>query len=612
MKKSKWFANALILLLILQLILPVQTTVAKSTTQLSHNQISVTNNYGKSDLIHLNRLKKGDVIRVYNAHGKRLKTQTTRTKSISIYIKQLSVNAGKIAITLTHPHMNTSKKVTMPYYSEYSARLSSKNISVKNYVKHADTINVGGIGKGYTIRIYNSKGHLLKKQTAKGSSTTIYINQLGTYAGKISITSTRTYRRTSLKTYITFSAEQTPPLSAKQISVANNRTNADVVTIKGLKKNDQLRVYNLKGQKIAAGISVGSILKLYVRQLGMLSGKIYVTVTKSKLLQSSKTAVTYRSEPIVRQSMMTAYAYPITDAVNKQIKARSQTDKDYNKFIIKDALNITKDTAVVKATPDTKDKDKWNVRGGPSTGNWIITQVAKGKKVYSVRRVNNTSWYQIDFQTGWVNAGPSDIRYYLNPSNFKSGTASYFQFLKLSSSTSVSADEVNRKILAGRGILAGKGAAFIKAANQQHINEIYLIAHAILETGSGRSDLAKGYEVKTVSGKKVKPRIVYNMFGIGAIDSDAERKGSEYAYTHGWFTPEAAILGGAEFIGNQYINNVDYHQDTLYKMRWNPAHPAIHQYASDIGWAVKQTSLIKGLYDQLSSYSIKFDIPKYR
>jgi beta-N-acetylglucosaminidase len=502
--------------------------------------------------------------------------------------------------------------VYVPYYSEYSAKLTTGKIKIKNDTRILDSIYVSGIGKGYVIRIYNSRGYLLKAQTSKSSSMTLFVNQLGAFSGKISLTSTRPYRRTSAKTYVAYAAEQTPSLFANQISVTNNRGMSDVISIKGLKKEDVIRIYQSNGKQIVSKISEGYSTKLSVNQLGTFSGKIYVTVTRPKLLQSSKTTAAYKSEPIVKQSLSTVYPYTMNDAVTKQIAARSQTDKNYNKFIIEDALQVSNDTGVIKATPDPKDKDKWNVRGGPSTENWVITQIAKGNKVYSVRRVQNTSWFQIDFKTGWVNASPSDIRYYLNPFNAKSGTTSYYQFLKLSSSTSVNIDEVNSKILAGRGILTGKGAVFIKAANQQHINEIYLIAHALLETGNGSFQLAKGIRVTKVNGKSVTPKLVYNMFGIGAVDSDPVKEGSEYAYTQGWFTPETAIMGGAKFIGDKYINNSTYHQDTLYKMRWNPANPAIHQYASDIGWAVKQTSFIKSLYDRLSSYSIKFDIPKYK
>ena len=43
--------------------------------------------------------------------------------------------------------------------------------------------------------------------------------------------------------------------------------------------------------------------------------------------------------------------------------------------------------------------------------------------------------------------------------------------------------------------------------------------------------------------------------------------GPRFAYDAGWFSPEAAIMGGAKFIAQGYISSG---QDTLYKMRWNP------------------------------------------
>ncbi|ECD6517482.1 mannosyl-glycoprotein endo-beta-N-acetylglucosamidase, partial [Salmonella enterica subsp. enterica] len=132
-----------------------------------------------------------------------------------------------------------------------------------------------------------------------------------------------------------------------------------------------------------------------------------------------------------------------------------------------------------------------------------------------------------------------------------------------------------------KGILAGKASAFVTAANAYGINEIYLISHALLETGNGTSTLANGV--------KVNGKTVYNMYGIGAYDGSAISSGAQYAYNAGWFTPEAAIIGGAKFIAQGYVNAG---QDTLYKMRWNPdaaekTGNATHQYASDIGWATK-------------------------
>ena len=43
-------------------------------------------------------------------------------------------------------------------------------------------------------------------------------------------------------------------------------------------------------------------------------------------------------------------------------------------------------------------------------------------------------------------------------------------------------------------------------------------------------------------------------------------------------------------------------QDTLYKMKWNPAYPENGNYASDIGWAYKQVNNISNLYGLIDYY----------
>ena len=76
-----------------------------------------------------------------------------------------------------------------------------------------------------------------------------------------------------------------------------------------------------------------------------------------------------------------------------------------------------------------------------------------------------------------------------------------------------------------------------------------------------------------------------------------------------------SIIGGAKWIAGNYINHPTYQQDTLYKMRWNPLQPGIHQYATDIGWAFKQTQsmdLLIEICERLSSIVLRFDIPIYK
>ena len=141
---------------------------------------------------------------------------------------------------------------------------------------------------------------------------------------------------------------------------------------------------------------------------------------------------------------------------------------------------------------------------------------------------------------------------------------------------------------------------------------MYLLSHARLETGNGTSTLSNGVLVTEVDGVPVEPKVVYNMYGVGAIDSDPLRGGSEYAYKQGWFTPELAIAEGASWISKNYINSTKYNQNTLYKMRWNMSSTSIgwHQYASDIAWAEKQARIMAP-YLEKCGVAFEFDIPTF-
>ena len=61
-----------------------------------------------------------------------------------------------------------------------------------------------------------------------------------------------------------------------------------------------------------------------------------------------------------------------------------------------------------------------------------------------------------------------------------------YQFLRLDKAQNINATDLN-KLLVGKGILEGQGAAFSQAAKENNINEVYLISHALLETGNGTS-----------------------------------------------------------------------------------------------------------------------------
>lgn len=206
----------------------------------------------------------------------------------------------------------------------------------------------------------------------------------------------------------------------------------------------------------------------------------------------------------------------------------------------------------------------------------------------------------------WRNGGmsyatESETAEYMNPNSFYTDAYKY-QFLDLSKPNNVSEETLNN-YLADKGVMKGMGAAFIEAAKEYNVSEVYLVAHACLESGNGTSQLATGVEVNGTT--------VYNLFGIGAYDANPVGNGSQRAYSQGWTSVEAAIKGGAKWISENYVNSLDGRQNTLYKMLWNPENPGTHQYATDIGWAVKQAVSIEKIFSSFTDATLSFDVPVY-
>ncbi|WP_182478148.1 glucosaminidase domain-containing protein [Staphylococcus gallinarum] len=208
----------------------------------------------------------------------------------------------------------------------------------------------------------------------------------------------------------------------------------------------------------------------------------------------------------------------------------------------------------------------------------------------------------------WEDATSAEIKSAMDSNKLVNDATQKYQFLRLDKAQNINATDLN-KLLVGKGILEGQGAAFSQAAKENNINEVYLISHALLETGNGTSTLANGGNV--VNNKVVtnQPTKYYNMFGIGAVDHDAVKQGFITAKNNGWDSVKKAIVGGAQFIASSYINQG---QNTLYKMRWNPDNPGVHQYATDVAWAKHNATRIKSFYDSMDKVGKYFDVNTYK
>ncbi|MED4476267.1 SH3 domain-containing protein [Oceanobacillus caeni] len=267
------------------------------------------------------------------------------------------------------------------------------------------------------------------------------------------------------------------------------------------------------------------------------------------------------------------------------------------------------------------------INGKATTGYIHANDVSIGEKELKTK-YNYSFKHMVDKQmqgtpkadgAGRVDASRGLVEFYANPMNFSVDSHEFFQFLVLTGSAGLDANEVNKRILNhNAGSLKGQAQAFINAGKKYNMNEAYLIAHALHETGNGKSNLAlgipvdgKGNVTRNSKGNVAKTsktkHTVYNMYGYGAYDKCPIDCGAKYAFDNGWFSPEDSIIGGASLIYN-YITRG---QDTLYKMRWNPDNPGYPQYATHVQWATGQTDRLYSIYQTLDNYTVLFDVPEF-
>lgn len=227
-----------------------------------------------------------------------------------------------------------------------------------------------------------------------------------------------------------------------------------------------------------------------------------------------------------------------------------------------------------------------------------------------------------------------------------------FQFLDLESSKSISNDNALKKI-AGSGNLSKYFDEFEKAAVTVSINPVHIMARSEQE-GANKSNYGAITGLYTTStGRKSAQGYsldgYYNFYNIGSYtDSNYDytvQRGLAYAagflesnscivknsngkyeysaskcgqlsYNRPWNTPEKAIIGGAEFIANDYVRKG---QDTLYYQKFNVSTYSSytdfsHQYMTNIHAPVNEGGRIYEAYKagNLLNSKFTFIIPVYK
>ena len=206
--------------------------------------------------------------------------------------------------------------------------------------------------------------------------------------------------------------------------------------------------------------------------------------------------------------------------------------------------------------------------------------------------------------TGWVNVNPVAVSYFMDPRNFLN-ERDIFQFEKLIYDEKVhnadgvegilkgtfmadtTADHLDSE---GRSIASEKkySEIIMQAAKETGVSPYYLASKIRGEIGSTPSG--------SVSGDFEGYEGYYNFYNIGAVDGEGNiAKGLYYAsgsgsYMRPWNSPESAIIGGAMFIAENYV---DSGQNTGYLQKFNVDPDSqygafYNQYMTNVSGAVSQ------------------------
>ncbi|WML33742.1 hypothetical protein [Clostridium sp. OS1-26] len=270
--------------------------------------VTVENNAGIKDTVKLVNLQPNDVVKVYDSAqgGNLLGSVTASGDSMEaiVSITQLGVGSGTIYVSLTSTGKTESSRTAVQYNAEsQSNALSAGDITIENNSGTSDVITVTGIAANDVVKVYSSEsgGSLLGTATVSSgnSQAIVTVSQLGSNAGSVYISVTRSGKTESKRVKADYLAESSAPVIGN-ISIVNNAIISDTVTVKNLTANDVVKVYdavqggNLLGYAIVPANS--NEVTVTISQLTAAAGSVYVSVTNFGKNESKRTKADYIAE----------------------------------------------------------------------------------------------------------------------------------------------------------------------------------------------------------------------------------------------------------------------------------------------------------------------------
>lgn len=433
--------------------------------------------------------------------------------------------------------------------------------------------------------------------------------------------------------------------------------------------------FTYKGKKISLGKTPGiqikkvNMLPYYtsIVKNGPKVKRSYNSKTgRLKLTNGKKTIVFYKNKK---------YAY--TNGKKRKLTTAplTVTYRKISKTYLLIPANFTAKYLGISYTYDSKNRIIHYAKPATASTTTTTTSSDSTYKIGLTRSAYIKEQQKVYASYGGKTITASQYDTYVNPSKDTTGGFQFLTLDTYRSVNTTTYKNHLASMISGKSgsVFSGKGDAFLSAAKAYNVDPLYFLCQTVHESGYGTSTLAKGIKsssladsaVKKYDSTSLKGKIVtgdsvkkdssgeitgftfissskrksnksyvktssgylevttlsaaeqkktcYNLYGIKAIDAAPQLCGFTYAYNEGWTSVDKAITGAAKYVSKWYIHHSTYHQNTLYKFRYNPVTANIwHQYATDPAYAKGIGTLMNKYKDVYASgVSLTYSKPVY-
>ncbi len=318
------------------------------------------------------------------------------------------------------------------------------------------------------------------------------------------------------------------------------------------------------------------------------------------------------------------------------------SDKQFKKLLVKEGFPSSYITQLMKLHAKYP---KWQFKAYQTGLDWADAIANESKVGYNLISnskskewksteagaydAENDRFIPFDGST-WVTASEKAVKYYMDPRNFMDEKG-IFQFESLEYQSGSQTQKGVENVLKntpmyqksytytddnGVGQTITYSKTFMDAAKESGVNPYHLASRVKQEVVTGPNSMSSSVS-GTVSGYAG----IYNFYNIGAGNSTAAggavASGLAWAskdttYCRPWNTIYKAIVGGARYIGGNYIN---VGQNTLYLQKFNvtSSNTYNHQYMANIEAPNSEGIKTASAYgSEVTSMKLVFSIPVYK